>query len=112
MSSYAEKHGELEFHRVGDRLFITDVKQPEKQLSMNVEAVDGLMGYLATVGLISGRVQVIGKLKGGTLVYRAALEDRRNLEDTVSFDIAVYEGEAEEVGPVGFFGPANEGGEE
>jgi hypothetical protein len=108
MGNYAEQHDGIELHMVGDRLFITDVEQPEKQVSLSARALDGLVEYLSAVGAIAGRVQFLKTHTWGSHLYRLVIEDRDNRETDISLDFIVYEGEVEDFAPVGSYDDTSE----
>ena len=93
----AEIHDGIELHMVGDRLYITSETEPDKQVSLSPEALDGLLSYLAKVGVIAGKVEHVEKGLGGAHIYRLTLQDRTAL------GMLVFEGDAEITAPMRYF---------
>ena len=93
----------LELHLVNGRLFLTSEAYPDKQISMSMDAVNGLLSYLAQAGVIAGHIKFVEAHPGGAVVYRLAVEDPAHLEDMVSCDLLVHKGEVSDFAPVGDF---------
>lgn len=108
---YAEVHGGFEFHLVNGTLFITDEKQPKTQVQLSSEAIDGMIEYLAAMGVIPGRVKHLGSPASGVHVYLLKLGARDGTP--IELEITMHNGELEGYGPpTGVYGGLAEDGED
>ena len=97
VNNYAEVWGGYEFHLVGVDLFITPQENPDMQIKLSYEAIEGMLGYLNAMGAIAGRVKLYSRDPDGACVYRLALENRDKPEETIKVEMVVFNGKLEEV---------------
>src|SRR6202030_1932471 len=103
MSNRAEVFDGVEMHVVADRLFLTSVEEPDKQVSLSASAIEGLMDYLTATGAIGGWVQYAEAGEGGAHIYRLTIEDREHPAKSEVMGMAVHEVDVELVETAGYF---------
>src|SRR5689334_20336889 len=95
--NFAERHGGFEFHLVGVDLFITSKENPDLQIKLGYEAIEGMLGYLQTVGAVAGRVKLYKRDPDGAIRYRLTLENLDKPEEPIRVELVVFNGKLEEV---------------
>ena len=112
MNNYAERHGDFEFHLLGVDLFITSLENPDSQVKLGYDAIEGMLGYLAHVGAVAGCVKLLQKGSDGACVYRATIESLEDPGKSTGFDFVIHKGILEDTAPVGSYDDTAEDDEE